>query len=67
MTERSEVHHINDDSKYRVSYEQSATKGILGFKVESHGNDLMQCHLDAVELLEKAYKQSKIYSENKEG
>ena len=61
--EQSEVYHINKDGKYRVSYEQSATKGILGFKVEAHGDTIDACLLDANTLLRGAAKQAKIFSE----
>ena len=64
--EESIVNHINKDTKYRVSYEQAATKGIIGFKVEAHGDSYSEALLDANELLREAHNQAKIFSEQEE-
>jgi len=57
--EESTVTHISPDTKYRVSFEQSATKGVIGFKVETHGDDAAQTLVEAVELMESALKAAK--------
>ena len=57
--EESKVIHVSEDSKYRVSFEQSATKGIIGFKVEAHGDDKDVTMAEATILLEEALRVSK--------
>ena len=50
--ENSVVTHIHKDSRFRIVFEQAAsTKGILGFKVESVGDDMAQVEKDITELL----------------
>ena len=61
--EESIVTHLNKDTKYRVSYEQSATKGIMGFKVEAHSDNLEDAISDATILLQSVSKQAKDYSD----
>lgn len=50
MTEK--VEHYQIGTKYRIVFEQAAsTKGVLGFKVESNGDDLLLMEADAITLL----------------
>jgi hypothetical protein len=50
--ENSVVTHISKDSKFRIVFEQAAsTKGVMGFKVESVGDDMAQVQKDITELL----------------
>jgi len=53
MTE--EVKNYQVDRKYRVIFEQAAsTKGVLGFKVEVNGDDMVIVEAEATALLEYA-------------
>jgi hypothetical protein len=55
------VTHITQNGKYKIQYEQAATKGIIGFKVEANNDDLLQCRLDASELLGAAIEKARIF------
>jgi len=45
------VVHSIESSKYKVQFEQSATKGVLGFKCEANGDDMEKVEADATRLL----------------
>jgi len=48
--ENQTVTHITQNGRYRVVFERSATKGVIGYKVESNGDDLDKTFEDAVKL-----------------
>jgi hypothetical protein len=48
--------------KYHIQFEQSAVKGILGFKVDTYNNDLEACKKDAQDLLKNASAEAKNYN-----
>ncbi len=52
---------INDDRQFKVVFEQAATKGVLGFKVEATDDDLEACKEKATDLLQFALKRSSLY------
>jgi hypothetical protein len=56
--EETKVTHITINGQYKVQYEQGATKGVLGFKVEANGDDLAKTEHDAQVLLGEAKKQA---------
>jgi hypothetical protein len=50
--ENSVVTHITKDSKYLIVFEQAAsTKGIMGFKVETTGDDIDEVKTNITNLL----------------
>jgi hypothetical protein len=53
------VHSI-ENSKYKVQFEQAATKGIIGFKVEANDDDIEKCKDQASSLLQYALKRSSL-------
>jgi len=52
--ENTTVTHIQQNGKYRMQIERSATKGIDGFKVEANGDDMAQVKAEALALYEDA-------------
>ena len=52
--ENQTVTHIKQNGRYKVVFERSATKGVIGYKVESNGDDLDETLLDAVNLKQLA-------------
>jgi|GEM_PF-5671437 len=60
MMENQLVTHVSLNSKYKIQFEQSATKGVLGFKVEASGDNLNICQCEARELLDYAQRQAKL-------
>ena len=51
MAENGEVKHITINGKYKIQFEQSATKGVIGFKVEANGDELNAVEVDAAAML----------------
>ncbi len=52
------VVHTTENGKYKVQFEQAATKGVLGFKVEANSDDIEKCKSDSTELLAYALKRA---------
>lgn len=63
------VIHQTINSRYRVVFEQSAVKGVLGYKVEANGDNLEETMLDAARLQTRAAEIAPppIIAEKKEG
>jgi hypothetical protein len=58
------VTHITQNGKYKIQFEQSAVKGVLGFKVEATGDEFNAVCLDATAFLGFAQEKAKIYAAN---
>ncbi len=52
------VIHTLQDSKYKIQFEQAATKGVLGFKCEVNDDDFEQCQIRATGLLKYVQNQA---------
>ena len=52
--EDQQVTHTYLNTQYRIVFEQAAVKGVLGFKVEANGDDLLLVKINALEMLEYA-------------
>jgi len=52
----STVTHITQNTRYRVVLERSATKGIIGYKVEANSDNLIEVIKDAEQLKAGAEK-----------
>ena len=61
-----EVKHYSINRKYRVVFEQSAVKGILGFKVEANSDSIEEARKDAEDLLKWAQEKAPVQSTNME-
>ena len=57
------VTHIHQNERYEVSFERSATKGIIGYKVKAKGDDLKETFADAESLKGKAEQSAPIKEE----
>lgn len=58
------VTHISLNARYKIQFEQAATKGILGFKVEANGDDLEAVKVEVQNLLTAAIEKARIYQNN---
>jgi len=52
--EVTETRHITINGKYKVQFERSAVKGVIGFKVEANGDDYNTTLDEAVALMKSA-------------
>jgi len=52
----STVTHITQNGRYQIEIERAATKGILGYKIKTNGDDLLQTIKDAEQLKKEAEK-----------
>lgn len=50
MEESSIVTHVTKNSRYKVQYERSATKGVVGYKCEANGDSLLETASEAGDL-----------------
>lgn len=49
-----EIKHYQINGKYRVVFERSAVKGVIGYKVEANGDKINQVMKDAEALKRQA-------------
>lgn len=49
-----EIKHYQINGKYRVVFERSAVKGVIGYKVEVNGDEINQVLMDAKTLKRQA-------------
>lgn len=63
MEIREVVIHSIDGAKHKIQFEQAATKFILGFKVETNGDELDKVKEQANNLLQYALQKSKLYKD----
>jgi hypothetical protein len=49
-----EIKHYQINGQFRVVFERSAVKGVIGYKVEANGDDITQVMKDAETLKRQA-------------